>query len=198
MPSDDPQMDRLEQLISELISSLQLEPFLDSHEYTASRVAGMYREVFAGRDVDVAALLHPLIPLEPAQQAHPQLVTMATLRFHSMCQHHFLPFFGAVTISYVPHAHVIGIGKIVSLVQMLARRPQLQEYFAQQIADALENALRPRGLAVHVVARHMCEAMRGTREDSMIFHSHVYRGVLATDTGLQQAFLRTTPTKPEG
>lgn len=190
-PAADKQHERLERIISDLIDALQIESHLDEPARTATRVAEMLQAVFAGKDADLADILSRRIPVTPAQSG--QLVTLASIRFHSMCQHHFLPFSGYVTIAYVPEQEIIGLGRIVQLVHALAQRPQLQEYLAAQIADQLEQAMQPRGLAVHIVAYHLCQAMHGEHEQSMNVHSHIYRGVFAHDAGLQQAFLRTTP-----
>lgn len=190
-PAADPTQARLERIVRELIDALQIEPYLDEPDRTAMRVARMWQDVLVGKDADLAEILGRRIPVTPAQSG--QLVTLGAIRFHSVCQHDLLPFFGYVTIAYLPEAEIIGLGRIVQLVHALARRPQLQEYLATQIADQLEQAMQPRGMAVHIVAHHLCQSMHGVREQSMGVHSHIYRGVFASDAGLQQTFLRTTP-----
>lgn len=78
-----------------------------------------------------------------------------------MCEHHFLPFYGCVDISYVPNQHIIGLGKLTRLIKTVAQKPQLQEKLPRELATSLQQTLNPRGVAVHITAKHLCEAMRG-------------------------------------
>ena len=174
--------------VRQLIDLLGVEPYLESAQRTASRVADMYREVFSGTATDAASLLAPLIPLSAQQR---QLVALSSVRFFSMCEHHFLPFYGCVDLGYVAGQHIIGIGRLTRLVQALARRPQLQEKLTEQIVRHIESALKPEGVAVHVVARHLCEAMRGAREENQVLHTYSFRGVLETDVAYRSAFLES-------
>jgi len=101
------------------------------------------------------------------------------LAFHSLCVHHFVPFFGSARIAYLPGECIIGISGVARLLDFYARRPQLQERLTTQLADHLERLLRPRGLAVVLEARHLCMEMRGVRKPGTV-ETRVVRGLLAT------------------
>lgn len=143
---------------------------------TPGRVADLYAEVFAGLD--------PAAQPELATFDHvggsdaEQLVAVRDLPFHSLCVHHFVPFFGRAHIAYLPGEKIIGISGAARLLDHYARRPQLQERITTQIADHLERLLAPRGVAVTLEARHLCMEMRGIRKPGRV-ETRVVRGALA-------------------
>ena len=163
--------------VAELIRALGLDPKTEPElVQTPERVAELYREIFAGLDPanapDLAVFPHP-----PERDGH-ELVVVRNIEFHSLCVHHFVPFFGRAHIAYLPGDKLVGISGPARLVEYHARRPQLQERMARGIADDLERALEPRGVAVTLVARHLCMEMRGVRRRANV-HTQVRRGVLA-------------------
>ncbi len=174
--------------VCRVIEILGIEAYLASSEETSARVASMYRDVFSGTTNNASEILAPPI-LVKEEQKHPQLVMLSSVHFFSMCQHHFLPFYGFVDIGYVTGDYIIGLGKITRLVETLTRRPQLQESLTNEIAFYIEQALQPMGIAVHVIARHLCEAMRGTRENNQILRTFRYQGILETEYTYRNAFL---------
>lgn len=177
--------------ISELIRDLQLEGELTSAAATAERVASMYGEVFEGVGKDPADILQPLISSADSGDNALDIVTLSSVKFYSMCEHHFLPFFGYVDISYLPGEYIIGLGKLTRLIKTLARRPQLQERLTQALATAIDESLRPQGVAVHIVAHHLCEAMRGNREENQQVTTFRFLGRFKTDASLQSTFLNS-------
>lgn len=167
--------DAVERAVAELIRALGLdaasEPELAD---TPARVADLYREIFSGLG-DVA---EPDLAQFPRACGADELVILRDLPFHSLCIHHFVPFFGRATIAYVPSATLVGISGPARLLEHYARRPQLQERIGQQVADHLERLLAPRGVAVLIEARHLCMEMRGIRKTAWV-ETRATRGMLA-------------------
>ncbi len=164
----------VERAFAELIRALGLDVSREPElERTPARVADLYAEIFAGLDPahapDLASFPHA---------GGDQLVLVRDLEFHSLCVHHFVPFFGRAHIAYLPGERIVGISGPARLLDHYSRRPQLQERLAQQIADHLERVARPRGVAVTLEARHLCMEMRGIRRRGRVV-TRVRRGELA-------------------
>ena len=164
----------VERAVAELIRSLGLdraeEPELDR---TPERVAALYAEIFCGLD----PANEPQLAVFP-HRGGDELVVVRDLEFHSLCVHHFVPFFGHAHVAYLPGQRIVGVSGPARLLDFYARRPQLQERISQQIADHLERVLSPRGLAVTLEARHLCMEMRGIRKRGTVV-TRVRRGALA-------------------
>lgn len=128
---------------------------------TPVRVARMYEELTAGYHVDPAALINNAV----FEVAYDEMVIVSNIDFYSLCEHHLLPIIGQVHVGYIPNGRVIGLSKIPRIVEMFARRLQIQERMTQQIAEFLQQSLNPLGVAVVAEAMHMCTAMRGVRKD---------------------------------
>ncbi|MCH8234799.1 MAG: GTP cyclohydrolase I FolE [Chloroflexi bacterium] len=127
---------------------------------TPSRVARMYDELLSGYATDPVELLNnALFDVE-----YDEMVVIRDIDFYSMCEHHMLPFYGRASVGYLPEDKVVGLSKIPRLVDMFARRLQVQERMTQQIANFLEDLIKPRGVAVVVEATHLCAAMRGVKK----------------------------------
>jgi GTP cyclohydrolase I len=160
--------------VADLIRSLGLDPATEPElAETPARVAGLYRELFAGLDPgaepDVAAFAHA---------GAGDLVVVRDMPFHSLCVHHFVPFFGRALVAYLPGEKLLGISAAARVLEFYARRPQLQERLGQQVADHLERLLAPRGVAVVLEARHLCMEMRGIRRYGLV-ETRTVRGELA-------------------
>jgi GTP cyclohydrolase I len=117
------------------------------------------------------------------------VVTVRDIEFYSLCEHHLLPFYGKVHVAYIPDGKIIGLSKIPRLVDMYARRLQVQERMTQQIAVALERILHPKGIAVMVEGAHMCAMMRGVKKDQANMVTQAWSGAFNTDSALRQEFL---------
>ena len=160
--------------IADLIRALGLDAASEPElAETPARVADFYRELLSGldpaNDPDLATFPH---------QGQGDLVVVRELPFHSLCVHHFVPFFGRALVAYLPGDTLVGISGAARLLEHYARRPQLQERLGQQIADHLEKLIRPRGVAVVLEARHLCMEMRGIRKPGVV-ETRALRGVLA-------------------
>lgn len=160
--------------VAQLIQALGLDPALEPELLaTPARVADLWRELLGGLDPGE----------EPELASFPHagqgdLVIVRDLPFHSLCVHHFVPFFGRALIAYLPGERIIGISAAARLLERYARRPQLQERLGQQIADHLERLVQPRGVAVILEARHLCMEMRGIRKSGTV-ETRTVRGALA-------------------
>jgi GTP cyclohydrolase I len=159
--------------VAELIRSLGLDPAREPElANTPARVADLYAEIFSG----LVAAEPELVVLPHAGQGD-ELVIVRDLPFHSLCVHHFVPFFGRAHIAYLPSNAWIGISGPARLLEFYSRRPQIQERMTRQIADHLEKSIRPRGVAVLIEARHLCMEMRGVRRFGRV-ETRVVRGAL--------------------
>ncbi len=167
----------VERAMAELIRALGRDPATEPElDATPARVADLYAEVLSG--LDPAATPRPAtFPAGPTQ-GPADLVVVRDLPFHSLCVHHFVPFFGHAHVAYLPGERLIGISGVARLLEHAARRPQLQERLGAELADALEALLAPRGVAVVLEARHLCMEMRGVRKSGRV-ETLALRGVLA-------------------
>jgi len=164
-----------ERAVADLIRALGLDPVAEPElTKTPARVADLYAEIFAGldpaSDPEIATFAHDGGPDE--------IVMVRDLPFHSLCVHHFIPFFGHARVAYLPGERIIGISGAARLLDFYARRPQLQERLTAQIADHLERLVAPRGVAVVIEARHLCMEMRGACKPGRV-ETRVVRGALA-------------------
>ena len=146
--------------ISTILEAVGEDPSRSGIADTPSRVARMYDELLSGYKTDPVELLNnALFDVE-----YDEMVVVKDIDFYSMCEHHMLPFYGHASVGYIPEDKVIGLSKIPRIVDMFARRLQVQERMTQQIATFLDELIKPRGVAVVVEASHLCAAMRGVKK----------------------------------
>lgn len=174
---------RIEAAVREILAGIGEDPDRDGLQDTPARVARMYAEVFEGLDQDPSEPLSRTFDIE-----HQELVLVRDIRFHSMCEHHLLPFFGTAHVAYIPgEGGVTGLSKLARLVHVYARRPQVQERITSQIADALMAELHAAGAIVVLEAEHMCMSMRGVRADGARTVTSAVRGILREGTTRSEA-----------
>lgn len=163
--------------VHHLLTSLGQDVERPGLERTPDRVAATYRELLAGYEMDARTLVNgALFPAE-----YQGIALVRDIEFHSLCEHHLLPFFGRAHVAYLPDRQVIGLSKIPRLVDMFARRLQLQEQLTQQIAECLANVLAPRGVAVAVEAVHTCMMIRGVQKTGARMVTRTLLGAFAGD-----------------
>ncbi|HEV2781420.1 MAG TPA: GTP cyclohydrolase I FolE [Actinophytocola sp.] len=169
--------DRVEKAVREILLACGEDPDRDGLRDTPARVARAYREMFAGLYSDPDAVLDRTF-----DESHDELVLVSDIPLFSVCEHHLVPFHGVAHVGYIPSddGRVTGLSKLARLVDLYARRPQVQERLTSQIADALMRKLEPRGVIVVVEAEHMCMAMRGIRKPGARTTTSAVRGILKT------------------
>jgi GTP cyclohydrolase I len=170
---------RAEAAVRELLWAVGENPNRHGLEDTPARVARAYQEMFAGLYTDPDSVLNTLF-----DEQHDELVMVKEIPLYSTCEHHLVAFHGVAHVGYIPgeQGQVTGLSKIARLVDLYARRPQVQERLTAQIADALMRKLNPRGVMVVVEAEHLCMAMRGVRKPGAITTTSAVRGQFKTDS----------------
>ncbi|QLL07105.1 GTP cyclohydrolase I FolE [Mycobacterium vicinigordonae] len=169
---------RAEAAVRELLIAIGEDPDRNGLRDTPARVVRAYREIFAGLYTDPASVLNTMF-----DEDHDELVIVKEIPMYSTCEHHLVSFHGVAHVGYIPGAdgRVTGLSKIARLVDLYAKRPQVQERLTSQIADALVRKLNPRGVIVVVEAEHLCMAMRGVRKPGSTTTTSAVRGQFKTD-----------------
>jgi GTP cyclohydrolase I len=177
---------RIEAAVAELLAAIGEEPTRPGLQRTPRRVAEAYAEYFAGLDIDPVAILRDGVDAA-GDGERGDLVLLRGLEFRSMCEHHLLPFRGVAHVGYLPGGKVVGLGRLGTVVETLAARPQLQERLGEQIADALDAGLAPRGVIVVLDAQHDCLAARDARQTNSSTVTVASRGSLSDPAGRAEA-----------
>jgi len=167
---------RIEAAVREILIAVGEDPDRDGLLETPARVARMYAEMFAGLRYDPGRHLAKVFA-----EDYDEIVLVRDMSFHSMCEHHMLPFTGVAHIAYLPSGSVVGLSKLARLVDEVARRPQVQERMTQTIADLMEERLQARGVAVVLEASHSCMTIRGIRKPGSMCLTSAMRGVFRDD-----------------
>jgi GTP cyclohydrolase I len=163
--------ERVARAVSEILEAIGEDPTREGLVETPRRIAEMYEELFAGLHQDPREVLSTSF-----QESHREMVILKNIPFYSLCEHHFLPFHGRAHVGYVPEGRIVGASKIARAVDILARRPQLQERLTGQIADAIMEGLSPDGVAVVIEAEHLCMTMRGVQKPGTTLVTSAIRG----------------------
>ncbi len=157
--------------VRRIIEAIGEDPTREGLLDTPRRIAGMYEELFAGLQQDPREVLSTGF-----QESHREMVILKNIPFYSLCEHHFLPFHGQAHVGYVPKGRIVGASKIARVVDILARRPQMQERLTGQVADAIAEGLSPDGVAVVIEAEHLCMTMRGVQKPGTTLITSAIRG----------------------
>lgn len=152
---------------------------------TPDRIARMYEEIAGGYKDDAAVHLQKKFTVDDND-----IVMEKDIVFYSMCEHHMLPFYGKAAIAYIPDGQVVGLSKFARTVEVFAKRLQLQERLAGQIADAFMKELKPKGVMVHIEAEHMCMSMRGIKKPGAKTVTVITRGEFENNRELQDRFFQ--------
>ena len=165
---------RAEAAVRELLRAVGEDPEREGLLNTPARVARAYREAFSGLGRDPAEVLTTVF-----DEGHDEMVLVKDISLYSTCEHHLVSFHGKAHVGYIPNdqGQITGLSKLARLVDLYARRPQVQERLTTQIADALESVLQPRGVIVVVEAEHLCMAIRGVRKPGVTTMTSAVRGL---------------------
>ena len=153
---------------------------------TPERVERAMRWLTRGYELDAAEVIGDAL----FEEDHQNMIVVRDIEFYSMCEHHMLPFFGKAHVAYIPDGRIVGLSKVARVVEVFARRLQVQERLTDQIAQALEEALRPRGVGVVLEASHFCMMMRGVEKQNSRTLTSALRGVFREDASTRDEFLR--------
>jgi len=177
---------RIERAFSEIIEAIGEEPGRQGLRGTPQRVADMYEELFSGLSSDPGQEL-----TVGFEEGHREMVILRDIPFYSMCEHHLLPFYGVAHVGYIPNrdGRVVGASKLARVVEVLAKRPQLQERLTTQIADTIAEAIEPDGVAVVIQAEHLCMTMRGIKKPGSNVITSATRGLFRTRAATRAEFL---------
>jgi GTP cyclohydrolase I len=176
----------MEDLITELLKALGEDPARAGLQGTPRRVAEAMKFLTSGYDQDTGRIVNNA--LMPA--GTDGMVIVKDIEMYSLCEHHLLPFYGKVHVGYIPGKHVIGLSKIPRVVDMFARRLQVQEHLGQQICDALEKILAPKGIGVVIEANHLCMMMRGVQKQHSQAVTSTVKGLFREDPKTREEFMR--------
>ena len=155
-----------------MLKAIGEDPTREGLRDTPRRIAEMYRELFAGLQRDPAEVLQVSF-----DEGHSEMVIVKDIPFYTVCEHHFLPFYGVAHVGYIPRGRVVGISKLARAVEILARRPQVQERLTSQVADTVMTTLEPNGVGVVLEGSHLCMQMRGVKKPGSKVVTSAMRGV---------------------
>ncbi|RMG97018.1 MAG: GTP cyclohydrolase I FolE [Chloroflexi bacterium] len=177
---------QVETAVRAILAAVGEDPDRQGLQGTPDRIARMYEEILSGYSADLATIVNGAL----FDVAYADIVLVKDIDFYSMCEHHMLPFWGRAHVAYVPSDKVIGLSKIPRIVEMFARRLQVQERMTRQIAEAIIEVLQPQGVAVFVEGTHMCAAMRGVKKPNTKMATRYLNGVFETERVWRDALLQ--------
>lgn len=187
-------MVEFEQVVRRQLELIGEDPERDGLLKTPSRVAKSLAWLTRGYELDPKEVIGDALFAE----AHENMVMVRDIEMYSMCEHHMLPFFGKVHIAYIPNGKIVGLSKLPRVVEVFARRLQVQERLGEQIANALDEVLQPRGVGVVIEAVHLCMMMRGVEKQSSRTITSSLRGLFRDDAKTRSEFLRLAHGRSEG
>jgi len=167
---------RIEKAIKEILQALGEDTNREGIKLTPKRVANMYAELLAGSGEDPAIHVKSLF-----REKCDEIVLLRDIPFYSICEHHLLPFIGKANVAYLPGEYVIGVSKLARIVDCFAKRLQVQERLTAQIADFLNESLKPKGVAIVLEASHSCMTIRGIKKPGSIMVTSALRGIFKKD-----------------
>ena len=174
-----------QQLYAEILTRVGEDPARDGLLRTPERMEKSMAFLTQGYQQSVETVLHQAL----FDVDYDEMVIVKDVEFYSLCEHHLLPFFGKAHIAYVPNGKVIGLSKIPRIVDVFARRLQVQERLTQQVAEAIEDAIHPQGVGVVMEAQHLCMMMRGVQKQSSLTVTSSLQGVFKTQVQTREEFL---------
>ncbi len=176
---------KIQAAVTSILQAVGENPDRDGLKRTPERIARMYAELLSGYNTDPIAVVNDAI----FDVKYDEMVIVRDVEFYSMCEHHILPFMGRVHVAYIPDGKVLGLSKIPRIVDMFARRLQVQERMTRQIADLIRDLLHPQGVAVVVEALHLCMMMRGVQKHNARMTTSAMHGAFRANLATRQEFL---------
>lgn len=183
--SENVDVDSARKIVFDLLRAIGEDPEREGLKNTPDRVARMYTELLSGYSADPAKIINGAL----FNINYDEMVLVRDIEFYSLCEHHMLPFIGRAHVAYLPAGKVIGLSKIPRIVDMYARRLQVQERMTRQIADLLQQTLEPQGVAVVVEGMHLCSMMRGVKKHDARMTTSAMHGAFRANLATRQEFL---------
>ena len=183
--SDNLDIAAIKKIIFDLLNAIGEDPAREGLKNTPDRVARMYIELLSGYNTDPAHIINGAL----FNINYDEMVLVRDIEFYSLCEHHMLPFIGRAHVAYIPAGKVIGLSKIPRIVDMYARRLQVQERMTRQIADLLQTTLEPQGVAVVVEGMHLCSMMRGVKKHDARMTTSAMHGAFRANLATRSEFL---------
>ena len=177
---------KIQNAVRSILEGIGEDPEREGLLATPERVQRMCVELFAGYKMDLDSVVHGAVFNESCDS----MVMVRNISFYSLCEHHMLPFYGKFHVAYMPDKKIIGLSKIPRIVEMYARRLQVQERLTEQVWSAIDEILQPKGIAVMTCGLHMCSIMRGVRKESAELVTTRFSGVFQDDPNLKEEFYR--------
>ena len=177
---------RFQSAVRDMLELIGEDPDRDGLLKTPERVERAMRWLTRGYDLDAAEVIGDAL----FEETHQNMIVVRDIEFYSMCEHHMLPFFGKAHVAYIPNGRIVGLSKVARVVDVFARRLQVQERLTDQIAEALDDALAPRGVGVVLEASHFCMMMRGVEKQGSRTLTSALRGAFREDASTRDEFLR--------
>ncbi|GHV06598.1 GTP cyclohydrolase 1 [Campylobacterota bacterium] len=177
--------EKIESAVRTILSQIGEDPNREGLAKTPHRVAKAFEALTVGYAQDPALVLGDAL----FESASDQMVLVRGIEFYSLCEHHLLPFFGHAAVAYIPNGKVVGLSKIGRMIDIFARRLQIQERLTEEIADAIMQTVEPKGVAVLVSARHLCMEMRGVQKYNATTTTSALRGRFLTDIRTREEFM---------
>ncbi|KPK88281.1 GTP cyclohydrolase [bacterium SM23_31] len=175
----------MEALIRELLAKIGEDPTREGLINTPGRVAAAYEYFSEGYRADLNEIVNGAI----FQENYDEMVLVKNIDIFSLCEHHLLPFYGVCHVGYIPDGKIIGLSKIPRIVEVFAKRLQIQERLTDQIAETIENILNPKGIGVVISARHLCMIMRGVKKQNTVVTTSSMLGCFKSDQRTRAEFL---------
>lgn len=184
-PKTQPKADPITQRIHDVLVELGEDPKREGLVKTPQRVAAAYRELTSGYAADIDTIINEAL----FEEDYNEMVIVRDITFYSLCEHHLLPFFGKAHVAYIPNGRIVGLSKLPKIVEVFAKRLQVQERMTSQIAETIKRKLRPSGVAVVLEARHLCMEMRGAESLLSPTVTSAMLGVFRDDARTRKEFL---------
>ncbi len=175
----------IQSAVKKILQAVGENPDRDGLKRTPERIARMYAELLSGYQMDPVAVVNDAL----FEVKYDEMVLVRDIEFYSLCEHHMLPFMGRVHVAYIPDGKVLGISKIPRIVDLYARRLQVQERMTRQIADFIRDLLHPQGVAVVVEALHLCMSMRGVQKHNARLTTSAMHGAFRANLATRNEFL---------
>jgi GTP cyclohydrolase I len=177
-------LERAEKAVRELLLAIGEDPDREGLRLTPHRIANMYAELFSGVREDPGKHLETFFT-----ERYDEMVIVRDISFHSVCEHHFMPFIGTAHVAYMPDGRVVGVSKLARVIETFSHRPQVQERLTTQIADLIMSKLQPKGVAVVLMAEHTCMTIRGVKKPGSRMITSALRGIFKTNLATRNEFM---------